>query len=444
MKKCFIFLLLFAAFLNSEAQDKYRKLPSLGIFITGSDYITASDLRSKGLKTVLNENNYFKSDRRFLGLAASYLEGLTDHIDIQASLGLSYPAYQVPGVYFDNRPYGLLEFYATGNFKLLTDRYFFVPYLSAGVGASKYGVYYSAFLPLGAGFQFRLAPDVFLMTGTQYRVAVTEKSQYHLLHYAGIVAPITTRKASLPPPPPVAVVPPPPPPPPVTDRDGDGIPDTQDACPDLKGLPAYKGCPDTDADGIADKEDKCPEKAGLARYEGCPVPDTDGDGIDDENDKCVSQKGYARYQGCPIPDTDGDMVNNEDDKCPDEPGPADNDGCPKLESYNFNYENVQFVSSSAELTSKAKTELDKLAAILNEHDKLGVNIDGYTDNTGKPENNLKLSKDRAEAVKKYLTSKGISSDRLSANGYGQEKPVADNKTAEGRSKNRRVEFSTRQ
>jgi Thrombospondin type 3 repeat len=112
------------------------------------------------------------------------------------------------------------------------------------------------------------------------------------------------------------------------DSDLDGVNDTDDKCPDTKGLAKLDGCPDMDGDGIADYQDKCPEVIGQARYQGCPIPDTDKDGINDDADECPTVFGYARYQGCLIPDTDGDGVNEEEDKCPQEAGPASNKGCP--------------------------------------------------------------------------------------------------------------------
>ena len=115
-----------------------------------------------------------------------------------------------------------------------------------------------------------------------------------------------------------------------------------------------------------------------------------------------------------------------------------------LEQYNFNYKNVQFATGSSTLTAGAKAELDKLVTILNEHPQLKISINGYTDNTGKPESNMVLSQKRADAVKTYLTGKGISADRLTATGYGINNPVADNKTPQGRAQNRRVEFTTAQ
>jgi hypothetical protein len=112
------------------------------------------------------------------------------------------------------------------------------------------------------------------------------------------------------------------------DSDLDGVNDSDDKCPDVKGLANLDGCPDADGDGIADYLDKCPDVIGQARYQGCPVPDTDKDGINDDDDECPTVFGYARYQGCLIPDTDGDGVNDEEDKCIQEAGPVSNKGCP--------------------------------------------------------------------------------------------------------------------
>lgn len=240
-----------------------------------------------------------------------------------------------------------------------------------------------------------------------------------------------------------AIVPPPPPPPPPApkDTDGDGIPDDQDGCPTVAGPKVLNGCPDRDGDGIADKDDACPDVAGPKTFNGCP--DSDGDGVPDSKDKCPTQAGVAKYDGCPIPDKDNDGVADDEDRCPETPGPVSNFGCPRLEEMNFNARAVTFVTGSSKLTRQATQELDELVVILNKYPKLAINIDGHTDNTGKADKNMALSQTRAEEVKKYLVGKGIDGERLSANGYGQEKPLGDNKTATGRAQNRRVEFSVR-
>ena len=226
----------------------------------------------------------------------------------------------------------------------------------------------------------------------------------------------------------------------ILDKDNDGVADADDKCPDVAGLAKYNGCPipDSDNDGVNDEQDKCPNVAGLAKYNGCPIPDTDKDGINDEEDKCPTVFGVASYNGCPIPDTDGDGVNDDEDRCKTIPGVAENGGCPKI---NFNAQNVQFMSGNATLTSGAKAELNKLVTILTkEYPNVRVGIEGHTDNTGKEEANQILSEKRAAAVKTYLVSKKIDSDRLDAVGYGQSQPIADNSTPEGRAKNRRVAF----
>jgi outer membrane protein OmpA-like peptidoglycan-associated protein len=200
------------------------------------------------------------------------------------------------------------------------------------------------------------------------------------------------------------------------------------------------GCPilDTDKDGINDEKDKCPTVAGLARYDGCPVPDTDKDGLNDEQDKCPTVAGLAKYDGCPIPDADGDGVNDEEDRCPTLAGTAANYGCPSID---FNAANIQFATGTSNLTTAAKTELNKLSEILNrDYMNIKIAIEGHTDNVGKAEINQSLSEKRAAAVKAYLIGKKVDAARLSSVGYGPAQPVADNATAEGRAKNRRVEF----
>jgi OmpA-OmpF porin, OOP family len=116
-------------------------------------------------------------------------------------------------------------------------------------------------------------------------------------------------------------------PPPPADRDGDGIIDAGDKCPDTPGVAALMGCPDADGDGITDADDKCPSEKGTAALMGCP--DTDGDGIADTFDKCPNEAGTAAFAGCP--DSDGDGIVNSDDKCPKEAGPKSNNGCPVKE-----------------------------------------------------------------------------------------------------------------
>ena len=235
---------------------------------------------------------------------------------------------------------------------------------------------------------------------------------------------------------------------PIPDTDNDGINDENDKCITVAGVVKYDGCPvpDTDGDGVNDEKDKCPTVAGLERYDGCPIPDGDGDGINDEMDKCPAVAGLAQYDGCPHPDRDMDGVADASDHCPDIPGPATNDGCPVIENEVFNTRMINFETGKATLTAESKRSLKEGAALINSGDfaNLKIEVQGHTDNVGSDEYNHKLSHRRADAVRLELIKNGVSPDRLTATGYGEEKPIADNSTDEGRALNRRVELKPRQ
>jgi OmpA-OmpF porin, OOP family len=211
---------------------------------------------------------------------------------------------------------------------------------------------------------------------------------------------------------------------------------------------------DTDDDGVEDKVDKCPAVAGSKKYNGCPVPDTDGDGMNDEADACPSVAGDINFNGCPIPDSDGDGIIDTEDKCTTEPGTKENNGCPEIkldtiekvivEKVTFAARSIFFKAASDQLTESSIAPLDEVVKVLTEHPELKMQIEGHTDSTGKAAMNLKLSKQRAESVKNYLTGKGIDASRLTAVGYGSSKPLQSNETSEGRQRNRRVELKLAQ
>jgi outer membrane protein OmpA-like peptidoglycan-associated protein len=228
------------------------------------------------------------------------------------------------------------------------------------------------------------------------------------------------------------------------DSDGDGIADKDDACPDVAGLAAFKGCPDSDGDGIADKDDSCPDVAGLAALKGCP--DADGDGIADKDDACPQVAGVAANKGCPWPDTDGDGVLDKDDKCPTVAGPASNNGCPEIipavaEKQIGDYAGtILFDFGKSSFRVDAYPKLLGIMSVMKEYSAVKFSIEGHTDSIGSTSYNQKLSEDRANAVRKYLIAKGIDADKLTSKGYGKTRPIDTNATSEGRAKNRRVEI----
>ena len=249
------------------------------------------------------------------------------------------------------------------------------------------------------------------------------------------------------------------------DTDGDSIPDLLDKCPSIAGLAIFEGCPDTDGDGLQDSEDNCPNVAGPIELNGCPDTDTDGDGLKDSEDNCPEIAGLAEFNGCPdtdsdsipdhldecpmikglaefngCPDTDNDGVMDKYDKCPEEPGAIENDGCPIYVPVEF-ATNIGFESGKTTLTKESYPYLDQLVQLMNEDDRCWVKLDGHTDSTGSDAINQKLSQGRVDTIKNYLIEKGIDPNRIIAKGHGSSKPIADNKTAEGRAKNRRVEIN---
>ncbi len=279
---------------------------------------------------------------------------------------------------------------------------------------------------------------------------------------------------------------------PCSDADGDGVCDKDDNCPgtfsgvavDARGCPVP--CSDADDDGICDKDDQCPGTlAGVVvDSRGCPAAcsDSDGDGVCDKDDQCLGTFAgtVVDSRGCPIPcsDSDGDGVCDADDQCPNTPwGVAvDVNGCPdtsvRVSPYvttcmdNDNdgicddsddclntpmgagvnakgcwiIENLLFDYDKSNIRERYYHDLDNVVMILKENPYLSIEIQGHTDSVGSQKYNLPLSERRAKAVMDYLVKKGIMKERLHWKGYGKLRPVAPNKTAEGRQLNRRVEL----
>ena len=307
-----------------------------------------------------------------------------------------------------------------------TESGWFDPYLKLGGGYTSYKSEYSkedgaVKLLAGGGINFWFTDHLGLNVQTGYNHGFQKDGTDYFQHSAGIVIKFGAK-----------------------DTDKDGIPDKDDACPEVAGPKEFNGCPDTDGDGIADKDDACPEVAGLKEFNGCP--DTDGDGVPDKDDKCPDVAGPAENGGCPWPDTDGDGVLDKDDQCPDEAGPASNNGCPEpndddQKRLNQYAKTILFDTGKASIKFESAEILSQIINVLKKFPKSRFRIEGHTDSTGKKAKNITLSQNRADAVKIYLIQGGIASDRLESIGYGPEKPIASNKTRKGRELNRRVEIN---
>lgn len=236
-----------------------------------------------------------------------------------------------------------------------------------------------------------------------------------------------------------------PPAPPVVDTDGDGVVDGDDRCPGTPpGTPVdSRGCElDNDGDGVPNSKDECPDTRAGARVDarGCEV-DSDGDGVADGQDRCPNTPRGTQVDqyGCKvIGDADGDGVLDDRDRCPNTARGArvDVNGCEFKEEIRL--PGVTFELDSAKLTPQSLSVLNDAAETLKRNPDVTVEAQGHTDSQGADAYNLRLSQRRAEAVRDYLIARGASPDNITARGYGESEPIADNRTAAGRAQNRRV------
>lgn len=243
------------------------------------------------------------------------------------------------------------------------------------------------------------------------------------------------------------------------DADRDGVPDASDKCP---GTPAGEsvdanGCSasqrDGDRDGVPDARDKCPNTPAGERVDadGCAESqrDADRDGVPDGVDKCPGTPAGQTVDanGCAASQRDGDQdgVTDDKDKCPSTPRgeKVDENGCPVLfegKRRSVVLKGVNFETGKATLTEEARAVLRDVAQSLAANPEVRVEVQGHTDNVGSRAFNQRLSQARAQTVAEFLVANGVSPSQVRARGYGFSRPIASNKTAEGRAKNRRVEL----
>lgn len=294
----------------------------------------------------------------------------------------------------------------------------FSPYVLAGVGVVRdvvaTGDHYAPGLNLGAGISFPIgASGMALRTETRIVGQVNDESvpgEDYLVDVqfrVGLSIPLGEAAAS----------------------PGDPAPAEECGVAVVDPITGRKDCSvDSDRDGIDDNADLCPGTPSGTPVDlnGCtatPNPDADGDGVPDEADTCPdTQSGVTvDMSGCVLPQGEGAT-----------PPPAD--------AKRVVLSNVRFEMNSADLTAQAKDVLDQAAQGLSAETEIVVEVAGHTDGAGRGNYNLMLSLLRAENVRQYLISKGISRYRLFVEGYGETRPVGPNDTAEGRAANRRVDL----
>jgi len=320
----------------------------------------------------------------------------------------------------------------------------FDPYATIGGGYTWLDTVGAGTVNAGLGFNIWIGDRFGFNVQSVYKHAFEEYGLKHYQHSAGIVFRFGGK-----------------------DTDKDGINDDVDACPDLFGIIEANGCPDADKDGVIDSEDLCPNDFGPANMRGCP--DNDGDGTPDKYDKCPTVQGAINDDGCPRVDTDGDGIDDKFDKCPQQPGVKENQGCPRVPTQQEKQQRanaqrqqvldrnnqikqkvsndlsifsrtIVFNNGKATLTTKGETSLIEIAKIMNIQKNMKFHIAGHTDSVGSTDSNFLLSEKRAAAARTYLISNGVAGNRLTSQGYGEENPIADNKTKEGRLQNRRIEI----
>jgi outer membrane protein OmpA-like peptidoglycan-associated protein len=325
------------------------------------------------------------------------------------------------------------------------------PYLGVGGGYSWLDSKGSGTLNGTLGFKFWLSKKIGLDINSTYKHSFeNEDLPKHFQHMAGL----TFKFGG-------------------TDTDGDGIYDKDDACPEEAGLEIFNGCPDSDNDGIQDSKDDCPNTAGLAEFNGCPdsdgdgvmdkndncpnvaglsslmgCPDADGDGVADADDNCPNEAGDAANSGCPWADADGDGVLDKDDNCPQLAGTVTNNGCPEvtddiLSELNGYSKTILFDFGKTTIRSESASTIQDISNLMKKYPTVNFEIEGHTDSSGSDKTNQRVSEQRAKAVHDYLVGLGMEDARLHYVGYGESRPVADNKTKAGRQENRRVNISVR-
>jgi len=262
------------------------------------------------------------------------------------------------------------------------------PFAGIGAGLGIYNAQYQLFIPAGLGMQVGVSKFIYATFNAQYRLSVASAFRSHLLFSIGI---------------------------------GGAIPSRSNPKPSRP---------------VANRS--------IARP---PISDRDRDGIPDDLDRCPEEPGFASNHGCPEPKPELIIAQSTDTSIPELPALSspvalspDSSAQYLIRQLNLLALDILFETNSHILQSSSFAVLDTVSALLIRNNGINITIEGHTDNVGSESRNLLLSEQRAQAVLNYLVVKGVSNTRLKAEGFGETRPIADNRSEKGRALNRRVSF----
>ena len=295
------------------------------------------------------------------------------------------------------------------------------PFVKSGFGISgidrglfgdsiPFSQYFSKTLSPSFGAQFRITNHIGIEISSSFNKALDKKGISHLRHNFSVYLGLGD-----------------------TDKDGDGIINRKDKCPKIPGLPEFNGCPDTDGDGIPDPEDKCPEVSGELVNNGCPRVENlsqENKILDDENlESQIGTESSTISDNISIIDRQSseekvDIIQEEnmaETKLPEE------------------QMLIYFPANSSRVLGKTTIKkLKNVVSILLNQMDLKVLLEGHSSNDGDFTINLNLSQQRANIVKDFLIGEGVESNRISVKSLGEDEPIYDNNTSQGRALNRCV------
>ena len=288
------------------------------------------------------------------------------------------------------------------------------PFIKSGFGISgidrglfgdsiPFSQYFSKTLSPSFGAQFRITNHIGIEISSSFNKALDKKGISHLRHNFSVYLGIGD-----------------------TDKDGDGIINRKDKCPKIPGIPEFNGCPDTDSDGIPDPEDKCPDVFGDKAQNGCPQENE----LSEENEMIVDENQEIQT-GIESPTTISENTSNT----------LVEDSIDEITKSSKPDEKflIYFPAGSIRVMGeKTINKLKNISDLLSKQKDIKALLEGHSSNDGDSALNLKLSKQRANVVKEFLIESGIEPNRISIKALGEEEPIFDNNSIEGRVLNRCV------